>query len=83
MSESLLSKVVKEHERLLMSGKEPNSLFLNALTRETLATQAAGALGVQKVSALVELLGMTIFVSDQYRDNQFRIYCKFHDLGEF
>lgn len=79
----LLNKIVKEHNRLLSTGKEPDSLFLNESSRKELARQAALVFQISEESASVEFLGMTIYVSDRYRENQFQIYCKLPSNGEF
>lgn len=81
--DTVLNRVVKEHQKLLSMDREPDALYLNGATRIALASQAEASLGIQRIAAMIEFLGMTIYTSEEYRDHSFRIYCKPQTLGEF
>jgi hypothetical protein len=78
---SLINQIVSEHQHLVSLGRVPDSLFLNASTRKELYRQALAVYSVKE--PFEEFLGMTIYLSEQRRDNQFRIYCKPQYTGEF
>lgn len=79
MSKSLLTRIMDEHDRLCISGKVPDSLFLSKSSIEQLGQEALAALGVKVDSSF---LGMSVYPANQYRDGQFRIYCKPEFMGE-
>lgn len=72
---TLLSNIVKEHNRLTRSGKKPDSLFLSEQSKKKLAAQAAIAYDVSEESVSVEIFGMRIYAAEQYIGESFRIYC--------
>lgn len=67
--------MVKARDKFIAEGRKPNTLFLNAASRERLAQQAGAAYNVDPQSVRKVLLDMEIYVSKQYKDDQFRIYC--------
>jgi hypothetical protein len=81
--DTLLNRVVKEHQKLLSMGREPDSLFLSGDSQKKLAEQAASAYHIQRGAAMVELLGMGVYPAEQYLGETFRIVCKPQFGGEF
>lgn len=80
--DTLLNKVVKEHERLLNGGKTPDSLFLSKASHYHLTQEATVSYHLQEGNLLKEFLGMKIYEVQQYRNDTFKIYCKPEFLGE-
>ena len=81
MSQSLISRIEKEHNRLVLNNKTPDSLFMSESSLEKLDREAMESYGVHIASGGV-IFGMTVYSVKQYRDNQFRIYCKPEFQGE-
>lgn len=81
--DTLLNRIVKEHNRLLNSGKVPDALYMNRETHRQLGREWSSSSGRTDVLALPDFLGMTIYEQERYLAGQFRIYCKLSDLGEF
>lgn len=79
MGKSLLTRIMEEHDRLCLSGKTPDSLFLSQSSIEQLIREAEVIFGPGFNHSF---LGMSVYPANQYRDGQFRIYCKPEFLGE-
>lgn len=78
---TILNQVVKKINRLQYEGKKPDSVFMNAETKKKFIADAAAAYQVTEESIANEgFLGVKIFEANQYRGEEFRIYCapEFH-----